>query len=195
LTLLFAVGVSGVFICFSYEIGTYIYSSEEAADFIKMLAPLIPLMYLDGSVDAMLKGLGEQLYTMRVNIIDSLISVFLLVFMLPSFGIKGYVAVIFITEIFNTSCSIIKLLEITNVKPSLIKWLFKPLCTVIFSTCIIRLFFDLGFFSKIFGIVPYGKALAVLEIFLTSVMYILFAKIFGAISKDDIKWAKKLLKS
>ena len=51
---------------------------EVLSEYIKLLAPLIPLMYLDGSVDSMLKGLGQQVYSMRVNILDSLLSVVLI---------------------------------------------------------------------------------------------------------------------
>ena len=67
-------------------------------------------------VDCMLKGLGEQLYCMRVNIVDSLISIILIFTLLPMYGIRGYVAVIFITELINTSFSILKLINITNIK-------------------------------------------------------------------------------
>lgn len=195
LTLLFSVGVSGIFICYSYEIGTYLYSSSEAADFIRLLAPLIPLMYLDGAVDTMLKGLGHQLYTMRVNIADSLISILLLLVLLPDFGIQGYIAVIFITELFNTSFSIIKLLNVTGVQTPVIKWVAKPIITVVVATFVSRIFFDFNVISKIFGTVITGKPLAFTEIGVTAVLYVLLSTVFGAISRNDIRWAKSIVRS
>lgn len=193
--LLFSVGVAGVFICFSYEIGTYLYQSAQAAEFIKMLSPLIPLMYLDGAVDTMLKGLGHQLYTMRVNIADSAVSIILILTLLPSFGIQGYIVVIFITELFNTSFSIIKLLNVTNVKTPVVKWVIKPLITVILSTLFSRILFDFNIITKITGISLTGKPLAFFEISITAVMYVILSFVIGAISKDDVKWAKSLVKS
>lgn len=193
LTLLFSIGVSGIFICYSYEIGTYLYSSTEAAEFIKMLSPLIPLMYLDGAVDTMLKGLGHQLYTMRVNIADSLISILLLLIFLPNYGIQGYIAVIFITELFNTSFSIIKLLNVTGVQTPVIKWVAKPLITVVAATAVSRILFDFNVISKVLGTVITGKPLAFTEIGVTAVLYILLSALFGAISKDDIRWAKSVV--
>lgn len=163
-SLIFAVGVSGIFIAYSYEIGAFLYGNNEAGEYIKLLAPLIPLMYLDNSVDCMLKGLGKQVYSMRVNIIDSLISVILIVLLLPIYGIKGYVAVIFITELINTSFSILKLISITDIKTPIFKWVVIPLICIIGATFVSRLMFN-------FTIVD-DKATTVLQIILTSIIYL-----------------------
>ncbi|MBO5212151.1 MAG: polysaccharide biosynthesis protein [Clostridia bacterium] len=183
-SLLFSIAVSGIFISFSYEIGYFLYGSYEAGEFIKLLSSLIPLMYLDGAVDAMLKGLGEQLYTMRVNIADSLISVVLIVALLPSFGIKGYIGVIFITELLNTSLSIVKLLDITKIKTPVLKWVFKPLLNIIISTFITK---------AIFIFTPISKLSTILEISVTAIIYLLLSRLFGAISSDDIEWGKRII--
>ena len=163
-SLIFAMGVSGIFICFSYEIGVFLYGNQEAGEYIRLLAPLIPLMYLDGSVDSMLKGLGEQVYSMRVNIFDSLISVILIIILLPIFGINGYVAVIFITELINTSFSILKLINITKIKTPIFKWVVVPLICVVCATIISRL---------LFSFIPIqGKMLTIIQIVATSLLYL-----------------------
>ncbi|MBR7100992.1 MAG: oligosaccharide flippase family protein [Clostridia bacterium] len=176
LSLLFSIGVSGVLISFSYEIGSFLYGSAEAGEYIRILSPLIPLMYLDGTVDSMLKGLGEQLYSMRVNIADSLLSVILIVTLLPTYGIRGYVAVIFITELFNASLSIIRLLNVTNIDTPLAKWILKPLFSVLFATVVTRFIFNNS-------ILPFsaGRTLLITEIVLSSIIYIGTAFLFGKI--------------
>lgn len=186
-TLLFALGVSGIFICFSEEIGIFMYGSALASHYIRLLAPLIPLMYLDGAVDSMLKGLGYQLYTMRVNIVDSVISVALIIILLPAFGINGLVAVIFITELVNTSFSILKLLEVARVQTPIGKWIIKPICAIVFSTCISRLIFNIPFFISISG-----KALIVLEVTVTAVIYLIISCAIGSLSKNDISFYKRV---
>lgn len=193
LSLLFSVGVSGIFVSFSHEIGLYLYGSAEAGEYIRLLSPLIPLMYLDGAVDAMLKGLGKQLYTMRVNISDSLISVILILLLLPKMGITGYVVVIFITEMFNTSLSIIKLLNLTGVKTPVVKWVLKPLVTVILSTLITRFLFDFNIMSAVFGVVTEGKGYVILEISIATLLYLIISRLIGAISRDDVEWGKQLI--
>ena len=89
--ILFSIGCAGIMIFFSFEIGNVIYPQTDAGLYIKMIAPLIPIMYIDTSVDAILKGLGEQVYSMGVNIVDSLLSVILVIILLPRYGIMGYI--------------------------------------------------------------------------------------------------------
>ena len=62
-SLLFAIGISGTFICFSEELGAALYNNSEAGLYICLLSPLLPIMYLDHTTDALLKGLGEQFYS------------------------------------------------------------------------------------------------------------------------------------
>ena len=188
-TLIFALGVSGILICFSEKIGICFYNSYEAGTFIKLLAPLIPLMYLDGTVDAMLKGLGEQIYSMRINILDSLLSIILILILLPCFGVNGYIGVIFITELFNTTLSIVKLLKITGVRASFFKWLVKPLICICSSTLISSLVFSTGYFSYIQGKVP-----LVLEISFTILLYVFLSIATGVISREEQGFIKRLLK-
>ncbi|MBO5262602.1 MAG: polysaccharide biosynthesis C-terminal domain-containing protein [Clostridia bacterium] len=174
--LLFSIGVSGIFVCFSNELGEYIYKSKEAAEFIRLLSPLIPLMYLDTAVDSMLKGLGEQLYTMRVNIADAFISVLLVLTLLPSMGIHGYVVVIFLMELFNTSLSIMKLLSITKIKTPVFTWTFKPLISVILATVSTRLIFGSDKIYSLFSCFFNARAVCFIEIFFCAICYLLFAK-------------------
>ncbi|MBO5312353.1 MAG: oligosaccharide flippase family protein [Clostridia bacterium] len=193
-SLLFSVGVSGIFVCFSSELGQLIYKNDEASEFIRLLSPLIPLMYLDGAVDSMLKGLGEQLYTMRVNIIDSLLSVVLVLLLLPRMGIYGYVTVIFLMELLNTALSIIRLLNITGVKAMVVKWVAKPLLCVILSTVITRLLFVSDrVYTLAVGLTGDG-AVSIVQIVLSVILYALFSVLSGTVSKDEVALFKSALK-
>ena len=193
-SLLFSVGVSGIFISFANEIGAYFFVNDEAGQFIRLIAPLIPLMYLDSAVDAILKGLGEHIYTMRVNILDSLISVILIIILVPSFGIHGYVTVIFVTELLNTSMSIIKLLNKAEVKPKILKWIFKPLLSIIMSTLLCRLIFSSGALDTVLTSLALAKISTILEIGVCALLYIIFSKITGVISSKEVSLVKSIVK-
>ena len=125
---------------------------------------------------------------MRVNILDSLVSVFLILILLPPFGITGYVVVIFITELLNTSLSIIRLLNITKVKTKVLKWVIKPIICTIIATISSRLVFSFGFFG--FTI---GKMSTIFEISFTAVIYLLLSYFIGSISNEEIGLAKRLI--
>ena len=101
---------------FSNEISMIIYKNTNSAGFIKILAPLIIIMYLDDIVDGMLKGIDEQVSVVRYNIIDTIVSIIFLYALLPLYGINGYITVIFISELLNGFLSANKLIQKTEFK-------------------------------------------------------------------------------
>ena len=129
LAAIYAVGCAGFLWSFSDELGTLLYSSADAGAFIRALAPLVPMMYIDHTVDAMLKGLGEQLFCMKVNIADAALSVILVSILCGRIGIYGWVVTIWITEILNASLSVWRLVRRTKprIPPSLTPKLIIPL--------------------------------------------------------------------
>lgn len=145
LSMFFAVGVSGVMLCFSEELGCAVAGTDNVAQtvlFIRRLAPLIPIMYVDSAVDAILKGMGEQVYSMNVNIIDAAVSVLLVWILLPVMGLSGYIITIYVTETLNTTLSITRMLRVTGMRPRLWHQVFGPVTCVIGATCASRLLFQ-----------------------------------------------------
>lgn len=111
---MFSLGACGIFVNFSRELGLMIYDSGEAAVYTFMLGCLVPFMYLDTAVDALLKGLGEQVYVMKINIIDAGSGLLLVMLLTPVMGIYGYILTVWICEIGNLAASIYKLGKITG---------------------------------------------------------------------------------
>ena len=69
-------------------------------------------MYVDSVVDNILKGLDAQVNVLFINIIDLLVSISFIFFFVPAFGIKGFIASIFASEILNFGLSLKKLLDL-----------------------------------------------------------------------------------
>ncbi len=139
LTLIYSVAVCGILMFFAEDISLLLYKSTVPAVYIRIIAPLCVVMYLDGAVDNVLKGLGEQVYCMKINIIDaflSLVSVFVLV---PIMGINGYVVTILVSEIFNTVFSVLKLIKITEFKFPLCRFILLTALLIISSVSIVSL--------------------------------------------------------
>jgi stage V sporulation protein B len=105
----YAIIVAVFIFAFSEELGYVIYDTYAAGRYIGFLAPVIPLMYLDHVTDSMLKGIGEHVYSMWINIADSFLSVFLVWVMIPIFDIVGYAMVIILMELFNFTFSYLRL--------------------------------------------------------------------------------------
>jgi stage V sporulation protein B len=182
LTLLFAIGTSAVMLCFSAPLGEALYGSSEVGNFIRLLAPLVPVMYLDTATDALLKGLGEQVYSMRVNILDALICVICVALLVPRMGIAGYLVTIYVTEILNAALSITRLLRVSGFSPRPGKLLVRPLLCA-FASC---------YLTRLLHRLPFSPPLAI-EILLSALFY-LFALLFsGSFGKSDRKWLLNFL--
>lgn len=126
ITLIFAVATGGILFLYAKDLCFQIYRNTDIAFYLKLLAPLTVIMYLDDIVDAVLKGINCQVSVVRINILDSLVSISLLWFLLPVFHIKGYLMVIFIGEILNGTLSILKLMQHTDFSFSVTKWILLP---------------------------------------------------------------------
>lgn len=109
---LFALFLTFLYIIFGNKLGEIIYNDTQVGIYIKMFAPLIPFMYVDIVVDNILKGLDAQVNVLFINIIDLLVSISFIFFFVPAFGIKGFIASIFASEILNFGLSLKKLLDL-----------------------------------------------------------------------------------
>lgn len=187
LSMLFSVGVAGILICFSSEFGELLYPGTETGHYIRILAPLIPIMYVDTATDAILKGLGEQVYSMNINIADALISVVMVWLLIPQYGIQGYLITIYFSECFNTVLSITRLLCITGTPTKLLKWVYKPLLCIVGATCGMRAL--LNFTAT--GAAPNAGGL-VLHCLGALLLYLLLLFLTGCIDREDMSWFRTL---
>lgn len=187
--LIFGIGCAGIMISFSYAIGDIIYPRTDAGSYIWLIAPLIPIMYLDTAVDSMLKGLSEQVYSMGVNIVDSISSVILVSILIPRYGIYGYILTVYFAETLNATLSITRLLKITSIKPLIKRRIFAPLLSVIIAT----LFSKLAPLSNLIPM-PTNTASVILDIVEAISVYIILLFLFGALRIEKIKKAISILK-
>ena len=108
-TLVFSVVVAVIIYIFAPFIGKKLYPNSNAAFYIRLLAPIIPVSYVDLTTDGILKGLGLQLDSMRFNIIEAAVCLSMVLVFVPKWSIWGYVAMIFAGEILNFGLSINRL--------------------------------------------------------------------------------------
>lgn len=109
---LFACTLTVLFLIFGNILGLLIYKDSCVGLYIKVFAPLIPFMYVDIVVDSILKGLDAQVNVLFINIVDLLVSISFIFFFVPIFGIKGFIASVFISEILNFVLSLKKLIDL-----------------------------------------------------------------------------------
>ena len=93
---------------------TDVYGSRDAGRYIRILAPLVPFMYTDMSVDGCLKGLGQQVWSMGINIVDALLGLLLTWQLLPRYALAAYIGIIYATELLNFVLSAGRLWKVTR---------------------------------------------------------------------------------
>ena len=187
--LLFSLLVAGVFYAYAGELSNAVYHSSDTKPFLQLLAVLVPVMYLDMAVDGMLKGLDQQLSSMRYNIIDSGLCVILVYFLIPRYSVKGYIITLFVSEILNFYLSLRRLIRVSTLR---LNWrrILNPILCMTCAVTGVRLVATL-LPAPLLHSVPWlvGAILA------TSCAYLLALRCSGGITQQDLHWFAGIFRS
>ena len=186
LATVFGIGVAGILICFAAPLGMLVYNSAEAAKYIRVFAPLVPVMYLDTTVDGMLKGLGQQLHSMFYNIIDASLSVFLVWLLMPKIGLYGYVICVFVTELVNLAFSLTRLLTVTEARFPIPKAVLCPIACIAGATALSMIALHLSSQTSA------GALFTVTGILLSVIFYLSLLRATGGLSGEDSRWFRSI---
>lgn len=183
ITLLMSIPISGLFTLFSSQLGILIYNSREVGFLIGVLAPIMPFMYLESVVDGLLKGLDQQVSSLKYSVLDSVIRITAIVLIIPTNGIKGFLFIMIVSNILTSSLNIRRLLVITGVRMRWAQWVLKPLLAIATA-----------------GVSAYGLhqilsqaalSMIVTLVLLSAVVVAIYAVLlflFGCLDKRDIGW-------
>ncbi len=98
------------------KIGMLIYNSVDVGQLLVWLSPIVPFMYLDSVSDGILKGLDQQVFTFRTAISDSFIRIILILCLLPISGMKGFIGIMYFSNLLTCFLNVKRLLKVTGVK-------------------------------------------------------------------------------
>lgn len=138
---------SAVFLVAGDEIGRLIFSSSEVGFLLCALSPIVPLMYLDSVCDGLLKGLDQQKFCFRTAIGDSALRIILVLAFLPSFGLMGFLGIMYVSNILTCFLNVGRLIKVSNAKISVTFWFLIPFSvslTVMLALSRILLLFPLS---------------------------------------------------
>jgi stage V sporulation protein B len=187
LCLLFAFGVTAAMFWFSGALGQSVYKSGAVGHYIRLLALLMPVIFMDSVTDGMLRGLGQQMYSMAYNIIDSAISVVLVWFLLPRYAVPGYIVMIYFTDIFNFSLSIRRLRVVTKFTlpiGNIVKAALCALGSVNIASLLLRYA----------GLPLTASGLTLItHIVLSLFIYLLLLIALRCFGRSDIRWLRSML--
>ena len=182
---IFSMITSAFLLVYAEELSVAIYHGPEAVGFIALLAPLVPVMYLDMTTDGMLKGLDLQLDIMKINVLDSVLCVVLVWLLVPHMAVEGYLITIYAAEIINFILSFRKLVQNAGVRFGLCKNLLLPLGVGLASAYASRIFLSATKMPTLNLVLSFSAGIGV---------YYGLLRVTGGITKEDSRWFRALIR-
>ena len=186
-TMLVSILICGLFIVFSGELGNVIYSNAEVGYIIKILAPLVPFIYLDGSITGILMGLDKQRSIFLYNTIDSVGRIILMYILIPTYGFNGLIWVMYLSNILLPSAYLFKVSSVTGLKMNVMDYLIKPVVSAGVSCAV-------GYFIVSKLNVYNGISFLGIGALTISSVYIALLVAIKCVTKDDVNWIVKSVK-
>ena len=138
ITLTVSVLMGGLFTLFAGELGEVLYHDGEVAFYIRVLGPVMPFLYLESMVDGVLKGLNQQLSTFRYSVYDSVGRIALIALLVPRTGMKGFLFVMILSNLFTGLLNLRRLLMVTGMGIRWGQWVALPLLALLAGTAAYR---------------------------------------------------------
>ena len=94
-------GTSAVFAFFFFGpwLGRFLFQNEEVGVFLRILSFLSPFLYLETTLGSILNGLGKTSLVFFQNLAGDVIRILAILFLVPVFGIRGYLYGILASEL------------------------------------------------------------------------------------------------
>lgn len=122
-TFVYAVISAALLILFGGQIGTALGGGKEAGRMISAIAPVVPFIYLEIILEALIKGLGLQAFSSLNYLAEYIIRISAVLIFVPHFGFAGIVISYYASNIFGNMSRLVKLLKFTEISIGDFPWL------------------------------------------------------------------------
>lgn len=170
---------SAIFFVAGGEIGKLFYKSEDVGILLKLLAPLVPLMYLDSISDGILKGLDQQNFTFITAVTDSSMRIILILLFLGKRGLLGFIGIMYFSNIYTCFLHVRRLIKISGAEINFAKFIFMPLIFSFTSA--------LAFDGVLKGFSVSGLVYIILLCAFVGISYFLYLFLTKTVTTDDVR--------
>lgn len=178
ITTLISLIVGFIFWFCGEELGILLYKDASVGTFVKWLAPLTPLMYIDSIADGMLKGLDKQAVIFRYSVADSGLRLLLIFLILPRFALTGFIFIMYLSNIFTAFLHFRMLVITAKLKIRYVDFLILPAFIGV-TVC-----FVLNNILSALNLLPIIKIL--IFCFLSLSIYVVLLFSLGVIKKNEL---------
>ncbi|MBE5931586.1 MAG: polysaccharide biosynthesis protein [Lachnospiraceae bacterium] len=117
---------TAVFFYFGRDIGTAVYHNTLAGDYIRILSPLCPLLYLSTTLGSVINGLGKPHLSFFTTVGGLLVRLAVIVFVVPKTGIYGVLLGLLVSQLVSTLFDAFLVLKYCKAFPPVSQWLVLP---------------------------------------------------------------------
>lgn len=167
---------AGIFLQFGSDIGLVIFHNETAGSFLTVLAWLCPFLYVSGTLNSIINGLGYTKQTFFHMTVSLAVRLAFVVLLIPRMGIHAYLYGLLSSELVLAFCHIIFLRKKIELPFSPVYELLRPVLSVILSIGI----------SIAYGSLPiHGKMPAILDLMVSGILFVTCFAFFLFVTKRE----------
>ncbi|MBO4733326.1 MAG: oligosaccharide flippase family protein [Clostridia bacterium] len=144
---------SAIFAAAGYKIGGLLYGNADVGFLLCAIAPIVPLMYVDGLCDGLLKGLNQQNFTFKISVFDSAARLALVFPVVSRFGVKGFIVIMYLSNLFTALLNVHRLIKISGAALNVQKSVLTPVLCAFCVTLLTKVILDFFLLSDLIYII------------------------------------------
>lgn len=133
MTILISIFVVAVLLEFGDVIGKLLDGGTLAGYLIRLLAPVVPFIYLEIVLEALIKGMGKQNFSSLNYFAEYIIRISVVLICIPLFGFYGIVLSYYASNVFGNCNRFRKVCKTAKLKPKWMTIVGIPLISVLFA--------------------------------------------------------------
>ena len=153
---------------FGRAIGGLLGGGDEAGRLINLIAPVVPFIYMEIVLEAMIKGMGLQNFSSLNYLAEYAVRITIVLLFVPKFGLYGVAASYYTSNVFGNCSRFVRLLRASGMK-------FRPVRMMILP--ILYAFLSMGTAELICRLLPMGNTNVLFMVIFT----VLWGIIYGGI--------------
>ena len=167
-TMMYAVFAAAVLMRFGRAIGGLLGGGDEAGRLITLIAPVVPFIYMEIVLEAMIKGMGLQNFSSLNYLAEYAVRITIVLLFVPKFGLYGVAASYYTSNVFGNCSRFVRLLRASGMK-------FRPVRMMILP--ILYAFLSMGTAELICRLLPMGNTNVLFMVIFTVLCGIIYGGI------------------
>ncbi|MGN1083829.1 MAG: oligosaccharide flippase family protein [Lachnospiraceae bacterium] len=117
---------TAAFLYFGTGIGNAVFHDALAGEYLRILSPLCPLLYLSTTLSSVINGFGKPHVTFFTTVAGLLTRLAFIVFLVPGMGIYGYLLGLLVSQLISTLSEAYFVVKYCKAFPPVSEWLVTP---------------------------------------------------------------------